>query len=480
MRLEQKAKLAPRMIQSMEILQLPVLALQGRIEQELNTNPVLETAEPGQAESPSLETETDDDMSPRELVVSPEGGQAEDFRRLENLGDDFKDYLEQSGPIRRKAQGEADPKLEAIKNTAAPDKSLHDHLLEQWMLVDAKAAVRKAGVAVIDNIDERGYLNATVEELAGEPDCGFSTEDADKAIKLVQKLEPTGVGARSLKECLLIQTAQSSEDMSLEAMLIENHMDNLLENRLPEIAARSGLSMKQINRAIERMSKLDTSPGLQVGQRNSHPVAPDAVVETVNGSDEYVVRLADSDLPRLSLNDYYVKMAGNPDTAIKTRRFLRDNIRSARWIMEAVEQRKNTLLAVTRSIVKHQKEFFDKGPQYLKPLPMSTVANDVGVHLATVSRAVGGKYLQCPWGMIPLRKFFSGGTESEEGRQLSWEAVRAKLQQIIDNEDKTKPLSDDKILAKLRGAGIHNLARRTVAKYRKLLGIPPARLRRRY
>jgi len=228
------------------------------------------------------------------------------------------------------------------------------------------------------------------------------------------------------------------------------------------------------------MSKLDTSPGLQVGRSRNHPVTADVIVESAEDSDGFTIRLADSQLPNLKVNKYYTKMVKDTNVAEKTKKFLQNNIRSAHWIIDAIEQRKNTLLKVTRAVVKFQRDFFEKGQLYLRPLPMSKVADDVGVHLATVSRAVSGKYVQCYWGILPLRKFFSGGTEDENGQAHSWEAIRAKLQQIIDAEDKTKPLSDDKIRKKLAETGINNLARRTVAKYRKLLNIPTARFRKKY
>jgi RNA polymerase sigma-54 factor len=204
------------------------------------------------------------------------------------------------------------------------------------------------------------------------------------------------------------------------------------------------------------------------------------IVEFSEDSSDYIVRLADSSLPSLRVNDYYTKMSRDRSANEKTRKFLQGNVRSAQWIMEAIEQRKNTLLKVTRAVVKYQREFFDKGQLHLKPLPMSTVAEEVGVHLATVSRAVAGKYVQCSRGILPLRKFFSGGTQDDNGVGHSWEAIRGKLQQIIDSEDKGKPLSDDQIRKKLAETGIKNLARRTVAKYRKLLSIPSARFRKKY
>jgi RNA polymerase sigma-54 factor len=274
--------------------------------------------------------------------------------------------------------------------------------------------------------------------------------------------------------------AQSGEDMGFETRLITEHMDDLLANHLPDIARKMSCSIDAIKKAIERISKFDTSPGLQISPSHNHPIAADVIIEPSDDSTGFAVRLAKSDLPALLVSDYYVKIAKDDKANEKTKKFLQDNIRSAQWIIEAIEQRKNTLLKVARSVVKHQREFFEKGPLYLQPLPMSRVADEIGVHLATVSRAVAGKYAQCSWGILPLRKFFSGGVEDDAGVAHSWEAIRVKLKQIIDSEDKSDPLNDDEIKEKLAESGIKNLARRTVAKYRKLLNIPAARFRRKY
>jgi len=482
MRMEQRMKLAPHMIQSMEILQLPILALQERVEQELNGNPVLElddNSSPDEVEAPP-ETPQDDDMAEKALVVDGEN-EAADFERLGNLGDEFKDLIDQSGPYRsRQDDDEKDLKLEAIKNTAAPPQSLHDYLCEQWRLVDAEEPVKKAGGAIIDYIDVRGYLSVPLEQLHNRDQTAFTPEHLREALGLVQQLDPPGVGARDIRECLRIQLAQKNEDMGFEYRLVSDHMDALLENRLPEIAKKMDCGIERLNLAIERLRKLDISPGLQVGRNESIPITPDVIVEPKDGEEGFLVRLADDSLPSLRLSPYYTRMAEDSHVSDSTRRFLMNNIRSAHWIIEAIEQRKSTLLKVAKAIVRHQKDFFEQGPLSLRPLPMSRIADEVGVHLATVSRAVSGKYLQCAWGILPLRKFFSGGTEDTSGQAHSWEAIRVKLQQIIDEEDKSNPLNDDQIKEKLAEAGIPNLARRTVAKYRKLMNIPTARFRKRY
>ncbi len=480
MRMEQRMMLAPRMIQSMEILQLPILALQERIEQELNNNPVLEIEEPEPDENAPKQEEAQEEIGEKDLVVDTDNNKINDYERLDSIGQEYQEYMGQSGSFRRVARSDdEDAKFQAMKNTAAHDQSLHEYLGDQWRLVDGEQSIKKAGERIIDYIDDRGYLSVRLEQLHNKDREDFNLEHLKKALKLIRNLEPAGVGARDLRECLLIQMAQSTEDMAFETRLVSEHLDDLLENRLPDIAKKMKCSIDQINHAVLRMSKLDTSPGLQIGQNRNHPVTADVIVES-DDTGKYTVRLTDSNLPPLRISSYYSKIARDNQISEKTRKFLQNNIRSAKWIMDAIEQRKSTLLRVARSIVKHQREFFEKGQLHLKPLPMSKVADDVGVHLATISRAVAGKYVQCERGILPLRKFFSGGTQDDSGKAHSWGAIRAKLQQIIDSEDKSKPYSDDQIRKKLAETGINHLARRTVAKYRNILNIPSARLRKKY
>ena len=475
-------KLAPHMIQSMEILQLPIMALQERIEQELNSNCVLELEEPETSDDTDLDTSDSDEetLVERDMIVSADERNTEDFERLDSLGRDFGEHIDQSGPMRvRSFDDDTDSKLQAIKNTAALPQSLYQHLIEQWHLVDADDPVKIAGETIIDYIDHRGYLTVCLEQLVTKEQTSFTLQDLETALALVQELEPTGVGARDIKECLLIQIAQSPDELDIEFELISKHMKLLLENRLPDIAKKMQCTMDQVNQAIESLRKLDTSPGLQISQSLSLPITPDVLV-SARDTGEYVVQLVDHNLPSLRLNNQYAAMSRDSTVSETTKKFLRTNIRSAQWIIDAIEQRKNTLLRVTESIVTHQKDFFDKGPVFLKPLPMARVADDVSVHVATVSRAVSGKHMQCAWGVLPLRKFFSGGKEDASGEERSWEAIRIQLQRIIDEEDKTKPLNDEQIRESLANAGFSHIARRTVAKYRGLLNIPTARFRKRF
>ena len=483
MRLEQRMKLAPRMIQSMEVLQLPLMALQEKIEAELCSNPVLELAE----ESPEGGDLSDDrsegpseSIEQKELVVE-EGANAEDFQRLDSVEGDFSEYFEQTISYANRARpGESDRKLEAMQNTADTGRSLYDHLTEQWGLVDADKPVKDAGQTIIDYIDEKGYLTVRLEQLHNKDKHEFGIEHLQRALDIIQNLDPAGVGARSVQECLLIQLGQLSETMPFETRLVDEYWDELLENKLPQIAKKMCCTIEQVNDAIHKLSKLDTSPGLLVHRNENHPITADITVESNSAGDGYVVSLADASIPSLRVNDFYSKMSQNKKIESKTREFLLQNINSAQWLMDAIVQRKNTLLRVARAIVEHQKEFFDNGQLYLKPLPMSVIADEVGVHIATISRAVAGKYMQCSQGILPLRGFFSGGTEDSDGNMHSWDAVKAELQNIVDAEDKSKPLNDDELKEALAEKGITDIARRTVAKYRKLMNIPAARLRKKF
>lgn len=481
MRMEQRMKLAPRMIQSMEVLQLPLLALQEKIEAELNSNPVLERVEETAEQAAPAQELSEEPLPEKEMVVSEDPDRLEDFQRLDSLDEEFEEYISNGDFFRRGAYDPSEPdrKLEAIQNTPAAGQSLQEYLKDQWRLVDASEEVRAAGEQILENLDEKGYLTVPLEQLYQKDKSPFTLEHLHQALGLVQQLEPTGVGARDVRECLLIQLRQSPEDRSIEIRLLENHWQELLENRLPQIAKKMNCSLEEVNKAIERMSKMDLSPGLQIGRNDNHPITADIVVEP-DESGGFRAVLVETDLPNLRVNRFYQQMARNRRIDEQTRQFLQKNIRSAQWFMDAIAQRRQTLQKVAQAVVDYQRDFFEKGPLYLKPLPMSVIAEKVGVHVATVSRAVAGKYVQCPQGILPLRSFFSGGLEDESGQERSWDALKAKLQELVDSEDKSNPLSDDQLRQKLAEAGMGNIARRTVAKYRKILNIPTARFRKKY
>jgi RNA polymerase sigma-54 factor len=484
MAMEQRMVLAPRMIQSMEILQLPLLALQERIEQEMLTNPVLEQEEPldlGDVQADSAnetpaETVTDGE---RTLRIEEDRDKAKEFERLDNVGDDYDDYLHRSSQVRaRRSDGERDGKQEAMQNTAAPSQSLNEFLHDQWTFIDCNEAIHHAGDIIIDHIDDAGYLSVSLESLY-ERAPQVKPAQWSEALSLTQTLEPTGVGARDLAECMVLQLASESANHTLEIDLVKNHLKDIEMNRYPQISKKIGKSIAEIQDAVKNISRLDLRPGLQVGHHDTPYILPDIIVEYDEDNDVYTARLNDGSNPNLRINMMYSKMAKQGNLPQDAKEFLQNNIRSARWIIESIEQRKTTLLRVVNHVLKFQRDFFDFGPQHLRPLPMVDVAEVLGIHVGTVSRAVSGKYMQTPIGIYPLRSFFIGGTENAAGESVSWDAIKAKLREIVDQEDKKKPLNDDLLAEELTKHGL-TVARRTVAKYRSILNIPPARRRKQF
>ncbi len=512
-RLEQRMKLTPRMIQSMEILQLPAQALEERIEQELATNPTLDLREPGpddpaEAGADPAEARREASEGERELVVRDEAddqSRSDDFERLSNITDE---YAEQWGDnafegdrtwtgspqFAARETGERDGKLDAMANTAARPESLTDQLLTQWHLVEVDDDIRRAGDYLIGFIDDDGYLRTDRATLLSQTPPQISAGQIDAALEALQQgLDPPGLAARDLRECLLLQidarieaekAAPSDDgstlaDLELQRTLVSDYLRDIEINRLPRVARTLGIDIEQVKQAIAHLRRYHPHPGRLLSQDRPYAVRPDVIVEYDEIEDRYIAYLARDYIPGLTINRSYEKMARSGKVDADTRQFVTESLRSARWLIDAIEQRNNTLLRVVRVVVEAQRDFFDQGPQYLKPLPMTAVADQLGIHVATVSRAVSEKYVQTPRGIYPLRMFFSGGTETEAGESVSWAAVQHKLRQIIDAEDKSSPLNDDELVEKLKAEGI-DIARRTVAKYRKQMHIPPARQRRQY
>jgi RNA polymerase sigma-54 factor len=424
-------------------------------------------------------------------VVKEDSGQAEDFDRLERLSA----YLENeefstNGSFRQGVSsydGERDRKMDAMANTAARGENLAEHLLGQWAFIETTPAVRKAGEVLINYIDSDGYFRGDFETVQKESKVPLKLEDLHEALRLIQTLEPAGVGARNLRECLLIQLEAlrddeeraEGHDFELERALITEHLKDLEMNRYPQISKRLGRPIEELKDAVKRLARLHPYPGKLVGGDDSPSITPDAIIYYDEETDRYEIEMTNDVAPSLHISDLYRKWLKEKKGDKQTREFLANNIRNARWLIESIEQRKSTIMRVIRAVVDAQREFFDKGPEFLKPLPMISVADQLGIHVATVSRAVSEKWIQTPRGVFPLRRFFSGGTTSAEGEEMSWDAVKEKLKAIIDNEDKLNPLNDDEIVEKLKEQGI-DLARRTVAKYRKILNIPTARQRREF
>ncbi len=488
MKMSQQMKLAPRMIQSMEILQLPVMALNERIEQELSENVVLELSDKSaEASDTELEVASEqardeaagETLERQELVVENDRDNEADFERLVEMSSEWSDDRFETGsrPSGNRIDEEGDRQHDAMANAVSRPPSLNEFLLEQFGFFSCAPAIREFGEFLIQNLDADGRLRGKLDDLRqvyGQP---ISPEDAEAALLLIQRLDPPGVGARDLAECLLLQLTPETPYRDVLHTLISNHLEDIAQNRIPQIQRKTGYEIDVIKAAIEALMHLDPHPGRSFHVEPSQRVTPDIAVEA-DDDGQYIVKLLDEYTPSLRISPYYIKqLRNNPDA--QTKEYIKKKIESARWLIDSIEQRNNTVRKVSQAIVDHQKEFLDKGPEFIAPLKMQQIADQVGVHVTTVSRAVDDKWVQTPRGLFPLKRFFGGGTQTADGEEVSWDIIRIKLKEIVDNEDKSDPLSDDALVDELAKQG-YTLARRTVTKYRKLLNIPSSRQRREY
>jgi RNA polymerase sigma-54 factor len=487
--LGQHHKMSPRMIQSMEILQLPIQALQERIDQELESNIALEVDE----HLASGERPDESEIEGQELVVGESdttGDGADDFERLASMERTYREAFDNeysfSSWSSARMSGERDRKMDAMANISAGSDNLVDQVLHQWSFADVPDEIVEAGKVLIGHLNPDGLLDRSLEDIASSEDSA-SLEHLEVAQGVLQHLvEPSGIGASTIQECLLLQVeawqARDGEDYEAWARvgtLIESHLDDLVQNRLPIIVKSTGLSLDEIKESLRLMHRLNLSPGREVVDEQVPPVIPDVIVEYDQQQDKYFAALCDGLVPPLRVSPRYADMAADSSIDRDTRSFLSRNVGNAKWLIESVNQRSNAVLRVVEIVLEKQRGWFDEGARGLRMLPMTEVADQLGVHVATVSRAVSDKWMQTPRGIVPLRRFFSGGTETSSGENVSWEAVKEMLREIVESEDVLHPLGDEALAGALRERGVE-IARRTVVKYRQQMGIPPARLRKKY
>ncbi|RMG12052.1 MAG: RNA polymerase sigma-54 factor [Planctomycetota bacterium] len=474
-RQELQLRLAPQILQSIEILQLATLDLKGLIEREMEANPTLEI----QSEEPLREVASTEQEALPDDVPTKESLEAE-FERLEGLNEQWKEF---SGTYRpRAAAGEKDKKLEAMQNTADRSESLQEVLQRQLAELNLKERDVKIATYLIWNIDENGYVRYRIDEefvkgVDVDPPC--TVEEMLDVLELVQDFEPPGVGARDLKECLLLQLEKGNVDhrYDLEIAIVRDYLDDVVANRLPKIAKELGEPIETIDEAINFIRSLNPKPGRVFSNEQVHYVIPDVVVEQVDG--KWEVRVEDAYIPRIHISKHYQEMLHTAADDPKVRAYVQKKITAAKQLMKSIEQRKSTLWRIAQEIVDYQKPFLEKGIDALRPLKMQYIADRVGVHVSTVSRAIANKYIQTPRGIFALKFFFTGGTTRADGEQKSIVAVKQKVRDIVEKEDKSHPLSDEEIAAALKKQGL-DIARRTVTKYRKQLGIPSSRQRRKF
>lgn len=475
MRLEQR--LTPQLIQSMAILQKPVAELEAHINEALEGNAALEVAEPEPSD------ETDGPNAAGDGGTESDPAEANSFERLDRYARDYGlDSGERSPFPARHATptGERDAKMGALANTAGREISLHEYLLDQWALLDLDDEVSRAGIALIDNLDPDGYLRMTLECVAESVRPPLDHATLERALEEIRRLEPTGVGAGDVMECLLLQLAALPGDNRVERTLIEKHLNDITHNRLPAVAKATGYSVGEINEAIRAMrSTLCLHPGFLVGDRSVPSIRPDVIVEYAETGGGLTLRLTRGNLPELRIRDDVLAMAKSKTNGKITRDFARQQIEEASALIDAVSFRKNRLLEVSQAIVEKQREFLDVGPEGLKIFRMSDLAAELGCDPSTISRTVADKYMQTPRGIFPLRYFFTGGTETDSGESMGWDRVKTRVAELVEAEDTKAPLNDERIAALLKSEGIE-ISRRTVAKYRQQLEIPNTRQRRKF
>ena len=466
----QEHTIAPHQLQSLDILAANRMELEEKITAELEANPVLEIAESADAE----QEETEDD-----LLLPPSGSPENTPYETENLDenrDDFSEtldrYLENGTDF---FSGEE--QTGSIFDTLSTEESLQEQLLEQLNLSDAPARLRPVAEEIIGNIGDNGYFESAAAEIAQTMQC--SIETAEEALALVQTFDPPGIGARDLKECLLLQIARDpgKHDPRL-AELIEKYLDDLAKNRLPQIAKAMDLPMDRLQELVTELKKLAPHPASGITPGGVVYVKPEILVEQNEDGEFEAVPVRDS-TPRLRLVSRYLKMLDDPFTPEDAKSYIREKIASAQQLMYNLEQRTSTIQRVAELIVANQHDFFAVGPEALRPMTMREIAEKIGRDESTVSRAVAGKYMQTARGPVAMRDFFSGGFRQEDGSEISSRGIKEIIREAVAEEDPTAPLSDSKIEAILKEQGF-TVARRTIAKYREELGIASSQLRKVY
>lgn len=498
-RQEMKLGLAPRMIHSMEVLQLPSVALQERIETELKENPVLELRDTAPNESGDSATSVDAiDATPSEDTFNPDAplkhdtkdpGAELEFQRLEALDRDWDGHFneDEHRPSRAAIDELGDQKLDVMQNIVDRPQSLQDHLAEQLVELEIADDDRALALHIISFLDRTGYvgrrnekddfLPVSLQEIALACDPPTTADDVERVLHLVQDLDPAGVGARDLRECLMLQLQDDTPQRDLVRAIILDHLEDVAHNRLNVIQKKTNQSLDAIREAIDALKHFNPKPGNQFTAESTRYVLPDVIIEK-DDAGNYDIRLTEDWEPRLRIPKRFYKQYKDKSTDQTFRDTLRKKLQSAEWLISAIKQRRDTLMKVTRSIIEHQKDFLDQGPDHIVPLKMQQIAEQVKVNVTTVSRAVAGKWIQTPRGIFPLKRFFVGAaTNKDTGEQIPWEKVKSALLEMVGNEDKHSPLSDEELEKKLVAAG-YPVKRRTVTKYRKLLNIASSRDRK--
>jgi len=502
-RLKQQLVMTPQLQQAIKILQLSLPELETVVQNELDSNPLLEPldisvaetaanadasvelpstegeplpaeVEPGMAE-PSAEWEPApiEPLAP-EKVEAPDAAAEVQDPNLDRL--DWREYLENYSNNWQDSEGGGggdDDRRPALENTLTRRTSLEDHLMWQLRLSNLPEEDQQIGATIIYNLSDDGYLETPLDELAAQLEV--SPDRVEQVLKRVQRLDPPGVGARDLRECLLAQLRNHGMEESLAARIVANHLDLLEKHRYGEIAKELGISLDEVRAAAKAIALLEPKPGRDYGGAEPAYIVPDVYIQKVG--DDFVVTLNESAVPRLRLANYYQRVMNDGAVAASTKEYLQERMRSARWLVKSIFQRQQTISKVANSIVNFQRPFFEHGISHLKPLVLKDVAEDIRMHESTISRATANKYAHTPQGIFELKFFFTSGVKAADGDDVSAETVKEKMRALVAAEPPNSPLSDQTI-AEMLGKDQINIARRTVAKYRQALGILPSSRRK--
>lgn len=482
--------LAPQLQQSLALLQAPTLELKALVEQELQQNPVLEEIAVADMdhEEKTIRGEADRDQSdpsepPADTTFDPAADkpnndpvddfQAE-FEKLVQMDQDWRDHFSATNVPMRQSE-EDEERRQYMFDSLVASTSLQETLLEQVRLSELDEEQRQIAEMIIGNIDDRGYLRATISELAFS--TNIPSEKIEAVLTVVQSFHPVGVACRDLRECLMLQLERSERTDTLEYKILDRCFDALGKRKLPEIGRALSTDIVDVQEAIARIGLLEPNPGRDFVAENQQYVVPEIFVSKVG--EEYVVTNNNDQVPHLRISNHYKDLMAQAESSAEVREWIRDKIRAGKFLIKSLHQRQETILNIAREIVKRQRDFMEKGVSALRPMTMVQVAEVVGVHETTVSRAVSGKYMQTPLGVFEMKYFFTSGIKTASGEGMSNTSVKEMINEMIKVEDVSKPLSDEEIVKQLSAKGIQ-IARRTVAKYRSELNILPSHLRKMY
>jgi RNA polymerase sigma-54 factor len=478
--LKQELKINPRLYQAMDLLYMPLLDLQQHLKQELLNNPFLDMVEP--------EDEDEDEGEVQEEATNPENEPEKDEKGEIDWEEILLDGFDAGG--RREEHEER----EYYEPVTVDSRDLADHLRDQVTLLDLSGRQMYLAEEFIGNINEDGYLacgldkivegvNESVAKVAEESEREvsdlppYTMSEAEEMLGIIQSLDPPGVGARDLRECMMLQLREAGLEHSVPFRLVRDCFDELIAHRWSEISKRFGISPVDVQKAADEIKKLDPKPGLVYSDASDNYIIPDLIVDKIDG--KYHVFLNDANLPRLKLSKAYQEIARDKKKFDgENKEFISNKLNSANWMIQAIEQRRQTMLKVMNYIVERQREFFEKGVQFLKPLTLREVAEVINMHESTVSRVTNEKFVQTPRGVLPLKFFFSSGLSTTAGEDVSARGIKAQIQKLVSEENPKHPLTDQAIVNILKETGVQ-IARRTVAKYRDQLGVLSARMRKR-